>query len=116
MLEQILVPIGPFPPSPSPASVEVSCQGETIKTNQFLRIFYDLSEKGQKHHRLIIKNKYTKHFVYFILTMRPQSTVYSLSPQNKNRIGEKSGGGGTPTQSSPTGSLIALGSLILSNM
>ena len=37
----------------------------------------------------------TKSIFYFI-GQRPQSTVYSLSLQNKNRLGEKSGGGEHP--------------------
>ena len=45
-----MVPNGPFPPSPSPASAKVSCQGsKNIKKIIFLMIFYDFYWKIKKH-------------------------------------------------------------------
>ena len=62
------------------------------------------NKKGTKSFMNHFKND-TNHIFYFILILRPQSTVSSLITKIKKRFGEKSGEGGTPTQSSPTGTL-----------
>ena len=57
-------------------------------------IFYDFYEKIKSIIDESFKND-TNHLFIFII-LRPESTVSSQRPKNKNRLGDKSGGGELP--------------------